>query len=735
MRTGKSSHSLRTVLLAVLLTAAAHLHAQTQSYAPALGYFISYGAPWGIYPSKYEACKSYREDVFPNPPTPYHSVPEVTCVRVCEIKAWDYYCGMAPILEGDYCPFGGEVSNGMCVTPFMPSNGGKSCPRVANPINPAVGNKYEIETDYRGDGTQYFELTRAYNRNFVYRSSLGNGWMHNYERSLVPLKDGTVAVSRADGKVFIFTPSTGGYVAQGTDDILRPTSDGWQYFASNDEIDIFNGAGRLVAVISPQGTAHYLSYDQPAMGAIFLTAVGDMFGRTLSFQRSVLGLLNSVTTPGGRVIQYQQLFTRNKKNLEGAAYPDGTLRRYHYENTKYTHALTGITDEKGIRYATWQYDIKGRAISSIHHGNVDGYQLSYGTDSTVVTDPLGTRRTYGFQTINGRVKNTAISQPAGAGCGAASSNIAYDGNGNVATRTDFNGNVTHYSYDLARNLETQRIEAHGRPEARTVSTQWHGYWRLPNRIAEPRKITTYVYNGDFADGTVVTCAPEYAVVPSRLGGTRPIAVQCRKTEQATTDADGSQGFAAAPSGAARTWSYTYNEYGRMLSADGPRTDVADITTYAYYAAADPDSGKRGNLASIADALGQTTQFLAYDGDGRLLRMIDPAGTVTELAYDPRGRIVSRTVGDETTSYSYDAVGQLIGIFMPDGTSIAYSYDGAHRLVAVADGAGNRIEYILDAAGNRIRENVRDAQGALVKTLGRAYDALGRLQTLTGVGHE
>jgi hypothetical protein len=37
VRTGKSSHSLRTVLLAVLLTAAAHLHAQTQSYAPALG--------------------------------------------------------------------------------------------------------------------------------------------------------------------------------------------------------------------------------------------------------------------------------------------------------------------------------------------------------------------------------------------------------------------------------------------------------------------------------------------------------------------------------------------------------------------------------------------------------------------------------------------------------------------------------------------------------------------------
>ena len=81
------------------------------------------------------------------------------------------------------------------------------------------------------------------------------------------------------------------------------------------------------------------------------------------------------------------------------------------------------------------------------------------------------------------------------------------------------------------------------------------------------------------------------------------------------------------------------------------------------------------------------------------------------------------------------MGQLTRLTQPDGSYIAYTYDGARRLTEVADNLGNRIAYTLDAAGNRTREDVRDPQGALMKTLSRAYDALGRMQTLTGVAAE
>jgi YD repeat-containing protein len=325
-------------------------------------------------------------------------------------------------------------------------------------------------------------------------------------------------------------------------------------------------------------------------------------------------------------------------------------------------------------------------------------------------------------TVLGVVKGAGESQPGGSGCGPASEAATYDGNGNVASRTDFNGNLSTYTYDLSRNLETQRVEASGRPESRTVSTQWHGYWRLPIKVAEPKKLTTYVYNGDGG----VYCAPTTATVPSVAGGTQPIGVLCSRTEQATTDATGSAGLGATVTGTPRTWTWTYNQYGQVLTANGPRTDVTDLTTTTYYDATDPDLGKRGNVATIANALGHLTRITAYDLNGNPLTVIDPNGVTTTLTYDLRQRLTSRNVGGETTTYTYDAAGQLTRVTLPDGSYLAYTYDGAHRLTQVADILGNTVTYTLDAIGNRTREDVKDPGGNLAKTRSRIFDALSRL---------
>src|SRR6185503_5587038 len=92
-------------------------------------------------------------------------------------------------------------------------------------------------------------------------------------------------------------------------------------------------------------------------------------------------------------------------------------------------------------------------------GNAEQTTLTYNATNTVVTDALGTARTYVFDTLWGVVKSTSITQPAGSGGGSAANANTYDINGNVASRTDFNGNRTNYTYDLARNLETSRTEA------------------------------------------------------------------------------------------------------------------------------------------------------------------------------------------------------------------------------------------------------------------------------------
>src|SRR5262249_58607573 len=96
-------------------------------------------------------------------------------------------------------------------------------------------------------------------------------------------------------------------------------------------------------------------------------------------------------------------------------------------------------------------------------------------------------------------KNTSASLPC-ASCGAGDlSSATYDANGNIASSVDFNGNRTNYSYDLSRNLETQRVEGltstgSTTTVTRTISTQWHATFRLPIQIAEPKRITTFAYD-------------------------------------------------------------------------------------------------------------------------------------------------------------------------------------------------------------------------------------------------
>lgn len=309
------------------------------------------------------------------------------------------------------------------------------------------------------------------------------------------------------------------------------------------------------------------------------------------------------------------------------------------------------------------------------------------------------------------------------------------------SRTDFNGVTTTYQYDLARNLETQRIEAAGTPAARTIRTQWHPDWRLATRIAEPLKITTHVYNGqpDPDNGNLIlTCAPADALVIER-----PIAVLCKTIEQATTDPDGNQGFAATPTGAPRINAWTWSRYGQMLTADGPRTDVADLTTYDYWPAdatcpgaasgAGRDKGCRGQLRQITNPLGHTTRYTRYNAHGQLEESIDANNRVTTQTWDLRQRLTNRRSGNETTTWTYDPVGQLKRLTFPDGSWTEYTYDPAHRLTRITDQTGNHLDYTLDNAGNRIGEDVFDPDGTLSTRLSRSYDALGRVQAVTG-GH-
>ncbi|MBF0474981.1 MAG: RHS repeat protein [Deltaproteobacteria bacterium] len=341
-------------------------------------------------------------------------------------------------------------------------------------------------------------------------------------------------------------------------------------------------------------------------------------------------------------------------------------------DTSLPNALTGITDENGNRFATYAYDAQGRAISTQHADGAELTTVTYNTDgSTGVTDANGNLHSYTFTTQFNRTKPTSASN---ASCGCGSSAYAYDTNGFISSRTDFNGNVTTYIRNT-RGLETSRTEASGTAQARTITTTWHATFRLPLTITEPNRVTTFTYD---AKGNLLT--------KTITAGSQP-----------------------------RTWTYTYNAGGQVLTAKDP---LNNTTTYTYDSA--------GGLATVTDALGHATRITSYDPNGRPLSLTDPNGLVTSLAYDARGRLTSRTSGGEITTYDYDAAGQLMEIDLPDGSSLDYTYDAAHRLTGLEDALGNSIVYTLDGVGNRVKEQVFDPSNHLAQTRSHAYDALNRL---------
>lgn len=185
--------------------------------------------------------------------------------------------------------------------------------------------------------------------------------------------------------------------------------------------------------------------------------------------------------------------------------------------------------------------------------------------------------------------------------------------------------------------------------------------------------------------------------------------------------------------AAQNWVYTYNTAGQVLTADGTRTDVSDITTNTYDTA--------GNLANATNALGHLTQLLNYNDRGQPGTIIDPNGVETLLTYQSRGWLLSSTVKDPggnpaldaVTTYGYDNVGQVTSITLPEGTVLTYEYNGAHQLTAVSNGLGERIDYSLDLQGNQTGETIKSATGTITKTLARTYDELSRLFTVVGAG--
>ena len=259
-----------------------------------------------------------------------------------------------------------------------------------------------------------------------------------------------------------------------------------------------------------------------------------------------------MTTPDSLTLSYGYVtFTSAGTNLlSTVTYNTSptTSLTYLYENTDFPYALTGITDENGNRYATWGYDSKGRGILCQLSGAVN-YTSVYYNDTTgdrVVKGPLGIVETYKFTTLQGVPKVTEIDRAANGSVAAASQTFSlrferlpakqdrlerqHHAHGSI-TATASRPQIIYASARRTRRPPTSPMISGGRICTHTVGTQG-----LTENF-------TYSSSGNLLTDKLTRHAP-------RASNTR-------------------------------TWTYTYNGTGQLLTAQSPRSDLTAITTYGY----------------------------------------------------------------------------------------------------------------------------------------------------------
>ncbi|MFK8082289.1 MAG: hypothetical protein AB8B97_18540 [Granulosicoccus sp.] len=159
--------------------------------------------------------------------------------------------------------------------------------------------------------------------------------------------------------------------------------------------------------------------------------------------------------------------------------------------------------------------------------------------------------------------------------------------------------------------------------------------------------------------------------------------------------------------------------GRLVSIDGPRTDVEDITGFVWddqqrLQRIDKPDSPQLHLIDV-DILGRVTQFrlgaqspvnMEYAGSGHTV------ASITQLG---------RTIG-----FSYDAESRLSAFTSPDGQIRRIVYNDAGLIGELIDDNGQRTVISYDSEGRRTDTQEFGLDGVMIRSVSQLFDSLGRL---------
>ncbi|MHB8744318.1 MAG: RHS domain-containing protein, partial [Sulfuricaulis sp.] len=523
------------------------------------------------------------------------------------------------------------------------------------------------------------------------------------------------------------------------------TAASFQYTTSTDGVEEYDSTGKLLSITDIRGNTQTLGYDTQSR----LSTVTTNTAESLTFGYDSSNRISTMTDQAGRVWRYA--YDANN-NLASITYPDATpadntdnpQRVYLYENTSFPHALTSITDCAQVsscstaavnHYANFEYDSAGRATASYHGpqtsvltDRIEGVSIVYNTDGTrTVTNSRGKVSTYTTTTQLGVALVTGISGPGCSSCGTSNTTSTYDASNNLVSKTE-NGHVTRYG----------NYDANGNPgctvEGVTSSDTATGICAFDPTASPNARRLDFTYDPRFHSKVATVSEP--SAYPGQ-----------RKLTTHTYDAYGNltgtsiAGYRPDGTAVARTTTNTYAGPLHQLSQiDGPRTDVQDLTTFAYYADAPTQGNNRARVKSVTDPTGLVLRdAIQYSATGKVLSESRPNGVTLSYVYytgDDRLATLTETAGSisRTTRWTYLTTGEVTSLTRaygsPAATTLTFGYDAGRRLTRLTDGLGNYIQYTLDTEGNRTGETTDDTTGALKKSLTQTFDDYNRLNLAT-----
>ncbi|HMS84684.1 MAG TPA: hypothetical protein PKD12_13620, partial [Nitrospira sp.] len=122
----------------------------------------------------------------------------------------------------------------------------------------------------------------------------------------------------------------------------------------------------------------------------------------------------------------------------------------------------------------------------------------------------------------------------------------------------------------------------------------------------------------------------------------------------------------------------------------------------------------------------------YTQATRLLRTTTPAGRISDVTLDAKGRVVQEQVtGLEPVAYTYDVLGRLATITQGTGAgarSSILNYNTKNELTKITDPLLRDVQFAYDLAGRITTQTLPDT-----RTIGYTYDANGNVTGITPPG--